>query len=261
MHFRKLTPLRLATTAGGTLVVLLALLVAGWWFFIREDNSRQKEAAPVSDEVRKAVEADPTATIGVSAQATPTTASATSFGLSSVAGRSYKIVAGQSQAWYLAPEKLASLPTTSTAKGVTSEVSGEFHLTSSGLDPAKPTVFKVGLTKLRSDESRRDDQVRSSLQTSRFPTARFTASALAGMPEEFTAQDTVMQLTGTLELHGVKREVTWELRIKKDGEILSGLATVEFKYSDFAINKPDIGGFVSVDANVTIQIQLFAAPA
>ena len=259
MHLRGLSPLRLAATGGGALVVLLALVVAGWWFFIREDNARQKEAAPVTDKVREAA-ADPTATAARGAQPTATSA-AGAAGPSSLNGKTYKIVAGQSQAWYLAPEKLASLPTSSVAKGIPSEVSGVFNLTSSGLDPAKPTVFVVGLTRLRSDESRRDDQVQRSLQTSRFPAATFTASALTGMPAEFTAQDTVMQLSGTLELHGVKRDVTWELRVKKDGDILSALATVRFKYADFGIDKPDIGGFVSVDSNVTIQIQLFAAPA
>ena len=67
-----------------------------------------------------------------------------------------------------------------------------------------------------------------------------------------------MQLVGTLDLHGVQKEVTWELKVKKDGEILSGLGTVKFKYSDFGIRKPDIGGFVTVEEDVTLQVQLFA---
>jgi polyisoprenoid-binding protein YceI len=70
-----------------------------------------------------------------------------------------------------------------------------------------------------------------------------------------------MQLTGNLTVHGVTKEVTWELKVKTDGTILSGLGTVKFKYSDFEIKKPDLAGFVTVEDTVTIQVQLYAQPA
>ena len=38
-------------------------------------------------------------------------------------------------------EKLASLPTSSVAKGTATDVKGEFHFATDGLDPAKPTTF------------------------------------------------------------------------------------------------------------------------
>ncbi len=247
----------------GLAVVLVVVLGAGWFFFIREDNEAQKEAAPITDAVRQAANATPTTAApgttpaGTGATVAPTTAAATA-GSSTIGGTNYTIIQGQSQAWYLAPEKLASLPTSSTAKGITNEVSGQFHLTADGLDSAKPTTFTVGLRSLKSDESRRDQRAQGALETSKFPSATFTARKLTGMPKELTASDSVRQLTGTLDLHGVKKDVTWELKVKKDGEIISGLGTTKFKYSDFGITKPDIAGFVSVDEEVTLQIQLFA---
>jgi hypothetical protein len=45
--------------------------------------------------------------------------------------------------------------------------------------------------------------------------------------------------------------------VKRDGNILSVLGTTEFKYSDFGIQKPDIAGMVTVEENVTLQVQLF----
>ena len=101
------------------------------------------------------------------------------------------------------------------------------------------------------------------LETQKFPTATFTATRLVGLPAEFTAQEVEMQLTGILDLHGVQKEVTWKVQVKKDAatNILSGLATTEFKYSDFGITKPDIAGFVTVEENVQLQVQLFVAPA
>ena len=238
-------------------VVLLVVVGAGWYYFIREDNEVQKEAAAITDAVRAAAAAStaPSVSAGAAATTAPAQAAAAS---STIGGARYSIIEGQSLAWYLAPEKLASLPTSSVAKGTTSDVKGEFNLTAAGLDPAKPTTFTVGLKTLKSNESRRDDRAQTALETSKFPSATFTAKTLTGMPREFTATDSVMQLVGTLDLHGVQKEVTWELKVKKDGEILSGLGTVKFKYSDFGIRKPDIGGFVTVEEDVTLQVQLFA---
>lgn len=238
-------------------VLLLVVVGAGWYFFIREDNKVQTSAAVPSDAVRTAAAASPapSATAGSAATTSPTQAT---VGGSSIAGKNYSIVEGQSLAWYLAAEKLASLPTSSVAKGTTNDVKGAFNFTASGLDPAKPTTFTVGLKSLKSSESRRDDRAQNALETSKFPSATFTAKALTGMPKEFTATDAVMEMTGTLDLHGVQKEVTWELKVKQDGEILSGLGTVKFKFSDFGIKKPDIGGFVTVEDEVTLQVQLFA---
>ncbi len=238
-------------------ILLVAAAGAGWYFFIREDNEAQKAASDVTDEVKAAASAQASSTVTT---ATATAASATSAA-SNVGAVSYRLVAGQSSAWYLAPEKLSRLPTTSVAKGTTRDVSGEFHLTASGLDSAKPTTFTVNVATLKSDESMRDRRMHEALESSKFPTATFVATALAGAPEKFTATDTTMQLTGMFEVHGVKKEVTWELKVKEVDGILSGLATVKFKYSDFGIKKPEVAGFVTVEDEVTIQVQLFATKA
>jgi len=242
-------------------IIVLIVAAAGWWFFIREDNKVQKEAAPVTEEIRKAAEATPTA-----AKATTPAAGATSPTVAAVAatstfaGKSYRMVEGQSLAWYLAPEKLARLSTSSVAKGTTKDVKGEFHLTADGLDPAKPTTFTVNVATLRSDEGQRDTRVQGALETGKFPTATFTATGVSGLPKEFTETDSVFSVTGSMDLHGVKKDLTWEMKVKKDGEILSILATTNFKFSDFGIKKPDLAGFVTVEESVTIQLQLFATP-
>jgi polyisoprenoid-binding protein YceI len=249
---------RLLTVA----VVLVIALGAGWYFFIREDNQVQKEAAPITEDIRQAAQNTPAAQSTASGTASGTvTTGAPTTAASTLDGKSYKIIEGQSQAFYLAAEKLSRLPTTSTAKGTTTDVKGEFHFSAGGLDSAKQTTFTVGLKSLKSDEALRDPKAQSALETSKFPNATFVATKLSGMPASFSATDTVMQLTGNLTVHGVTKEVTWELKVKSDGTILSGLGTVKFKYSDFDIKKPDLAGFVTVEDTVTIQIQLYAQPA
>lgn len=245
-------------------IVAVIAAGAGWFFFVREDNEAQKSAADVTDEVREAANQTATATTGATPAATQssTTEPATAEqGTSTYAGKTYRIIEGQSEAWYLAPEKLASLPTSSTAKGSTKKVSGEFHLTEDGLDPSKPTSFTVDLASITSDESRRDNRMRSALETSKYPTTTFTATSMSGLPAEFGSTDTVLQITGTLDLHGVQKDVTWELKVKRDGDILSVLGTTKFKYTDFNITKPEVGGFVTVEDEVTLQVQLFIQEA
>ena len=244
-------------------IVLVVVAGAGWWFFIREDNREQTDAAAITDEVRQAALSTPTAaTTGAATAPASTVAPAAAAGAAStIRGEAYRLVPGQSEAWYLAPEKLARLPTSSVAKGTTREVTGEVHITDAGLDPAQPTTFTVNVRSLKSDESMRDARVATALESTRFPTATFTATSLSGLPAAFGPQDSTMQLGGTLELHGVKKEVTWEVKAKQEGDVISVLATVKFRYSDFNITKPNIAGFVTVEDEVTIQVQLFLARA
>lgn len=241
-------------------LVLLVAAGAGWWFFIREDNGVQKQASAVNDDVLAAASAQAARTTTPAAGSSTPASGAVAEGASSVGGRAFQIVEGQSQAWYLAPEKLSRLPTSSVAKGTTKGITGEFHLASGGLDASKPTQFTVDLKSLASDERMRDTRMHNALETTKFPTATFTATKLTGMPAEFTSAETVMQLTGILKVHGVEKEVTWELKAKQEQGILSGLATTKFKYSDFGINKPEVAGFVTVEDEVTIQVQIFARP-
>jgi polyisoprenoid-binding protein YceI len=65
-------------------------------------------------------------------------------------------------------------------------------------------------------------------------------------------------MSGILELHGVQREVTWEVKAKREADVMSALATITIRYDDFAIDKPDIAGFVSVEDEVTLQMQVIA---
>jgi len=71
-----------------------------------------------------------------------------------------------------------------------------------------------------------------------------------------------MSMTGTFTLHGVAKEVTWEVKVKKAGNVITGLATLkDMRYDDFKITRPNIGGFVSVDEVVTLQVTIVAVAA
>lgn len=249
-----------------TLAVVLAIVAgAGWWFFIRDDASLATSAPEIPASVKQGstptAGATPAAGATLSASPTPS-AAATSNDPVSAGVTVYNIVAAQSQAAYFAGEKLASLPLPSTAEGKTSDITGHFALTATGLDTANTSAFTVKLTTLKSDKDMRDTRVQAALQTSTYPTTTFTATKLTGWPATFPEATNVdMQLTGTMDLHGVKKEVTWDVKARKEGAGFSLLATLTFPYSDFNISKPNIAGFVSVDDTVTLQVQIVAQAA
>ena len=251
-------------------IIMLAVVVAivagaGWWFFIRDNASLATSAPDIPASVKQgstpsssAVPASGTPTD--SASGTPSAGSTTAAAPAGVTV--YNIVANQSQAAYFAGEKLASLPLPSTAEGKTADISGHFALKADGLDTANTSAFTVNLASLKSDKDMRDGRVKQALQTSTYPTTTFTATKLTGWPATFPEGTEVdMQLTGTMDLHGVKKDVTWDVKAKKEGSGFSLLATVTFPYSDFNISKPNIAGFVTVDNTVTLQVQLVAQAA
>lgn len=231
---------RILVLALAAMVILVVAGAAAWWFFVREDHSLATAAPEIPQELKIA-------------QTTPTPAD-------SSGSRTFKIVAGRSEAAYFVDEKLARLSLPSTAKGITKAISGEFHLTADGLDPSKTSKFTVDLKTLRSDEGQRDSRVQGqALETSKFPTATFTATKVTGFPKEFVAgQEAALQLTGMLDLHGVQKEVTWDVKMKKEGEVFSALATVNFKFAEFNIPLLNLAGFVTIQDNVTLQVQVIA---
>ncbi|HJP41458.1 MAG TPA: YceI family protein, partial [Dehalococcoidia bacterium] len=168
-------------------------------------------------------------------------------------------VQGATEAAYFADEKLARLSLPSTAKGATNDVSGQLVLNANGIHPEYDSIIEVGLTSLRSDRSRRDGKVQEALETSQFPTAVFVATSLTGYPSQFPEnQEVPMQLTGMLTIHGVEAEVTWDVIATRTGDVLTALATLETRYEDWDVPVLNIAGSVSVEEDVTLQLQIIA---
>ena len=232
-------------------VLLLGAVGAGWYFLIRSDASPLTDPLPIPSSLLNTTPA-PTIAAGTTG-ATATAASSS--------GQAFKILSDQSEADYYVGETLASLGVPSTANGKTKAISGTFHLTGDGtaLDTSQASEFTVDLTTLKSDQSRRDTRAQNALETSRFPTATFTVESVTGYDPSIPAdQQQTLQLTGSLEIHGVQKEVTWELKITRQANVISALATLNFKFSDFGVTPPSLGGFVSVQDHGTLQAQIIA---
>ena len=117
----------------------------------------------------------------------------------------------------------------------------------------------VVLTNIRSDESRRDSRMRDALAVSTYPEATFVATSIGGWTGEIPeGQDVNLTLAGTMDLRGIQKEITWDVVARRQGDVIAALATVTILYADFEIPVLNFGGFVSVEEDVTLQVQLIA---
>jgi polyisoprenoid-binding protein YceI len=166
-------------------------------------------------------------------------------------------IAAGSLAGYRVREQLAQLPAESDAVGRTDKVTGSMTLTSSG---GKTTLtggtITVDTTSITSDESRRDNRLRSEgLQTDQYPSATFTITQPVEIPAAaLTGAASDVTLVGDLELHGVKKSVSIPAQAQLSNGTISVAGSLNFPLSDFGITAPSIGGFiVSIEDNGTLE--------
>jgi len=172
----------------------------------------------------------------------------------------FVVVSEQSEVSYIAREKLAFLPATSEAVGRTNAITGDIYLTRQGLAPSPPSVLRVDLRTLRSDEARRDNYVRNNtLQADQFPYAEFVIERVDGFPIEYQeGQEVSLQISGTMTIRGTSRPMTFDVQARYGGGVLTGVAHATFRLTDFGLSPPNIAGFVTVEDEMQLQVVLVA---
>lgn len=234
------------------LIVTVAAAVGIWWFAIRSDASPLDDPLPIPTSLLSTGAPTPGAT-EPGATAEPTAASGDA--------QVWTIVEGDSEADYYVGETLASLGVPSTANGKTEAITGTFYLTADGtaLETSLTSSFTVDVSRLTSDEDRRDRRVREALETDLFPTATFVVESVDGLPATIPEEGTVeFTMTGKLTLHGVERTVTWSVEATREQNVISAIANLEFQFAEYDISPPNIGGFVSVEDGGTLQAVIIA---
>jgi polyisoprenoid-binding protein YceI len=201
-----------------------------------------------------------TATPG-SAASQPTVSTRSITG-SSTARDAVKLVvdSSASKASYRAREQLVGRSLPSEAVGTSSSVSGSLVLTADGSVLADQSTITVDLTRLQSDESRRDNWIKgNTLQTSRFPTATFVARQVQGLPAPLpTSGEATFQLLGDLTVHGVTNPVTWQVTAQFANSTVSGNATTGVKITDFGMTPPKVGPVLSIDDGLNLELAFTA---
>lgn len=160
---------------------------------------------------------------------------------------------------YRVRERFAGVPAASDAVGRTTAVTGSVTLRREGdRVTASDARFTADLTQLRSDESRRDNRLRTlGLETDRFPTATFASPGPIDVPAgALSGQAVKVPVSGDLTIHGVTKRVTVPLEVQPKGARVEVVGALTFPFSDFGMEAPNIGGFVSVEADPTLELKL-----
>ena len=193
------------------------------------------------------------------ALSSPTPSSSASSSPDASAGAGTWTVGSGSQAGYRVREKLASLSAPSDAVGRTTAVSGTLTLAqeSSGYSVTAANVT-VDVSKLSSDQSRRDQRIHSQgLESDRYPTATFTLTSPIALAADAAGGQTIhVSATGDLTIHGVTKSVTIPIDARMTGSKIELVGSITFPFSQFGMTPPSIGGFVSVENNATMEFQL-----
>lgn len=230
---------RVGLIVGAAIVLPLALLVAVYLLFFNNDSP---------DEL----------TISTPSQTTEPGAAPTDA--ASLAG-TWNVAPG-SVAGYRVREKLARLPAQSDAVGRTEAVTGSVVIANSGGTlTAQKVDVEVDVSKLASDESRRDSKIRTDgLQTDQFPKATFASTGPVALPAPVTDGGVVkVDVPGKLTIHGVTKDVTIPVDVRLTGAQGEAVGSLKFPFSDYGMSPPNVGGFVTVDPDGTLEFKVLIA--
>lgn len=224
----------------GGLVVLVAVVVGAFLWLTRDD-------APD----RLAITDDTTTTLAPGDTDGGSTTATTNGGPIDAAALdgTWTVTAGTGDqatvAGYRVEEVFAAGARRSEAAGRTKDVTGTVTVEGGRVTTAE---FEVDTTTLQSDESRRDNRIRTDgLQTDTFPTATFKLRDPLELPALEAGKVSEVEAMGDLTLHGVTKLTTVKLQVKASGEqfVVAGQAPVVM--ADFDIDPPSVPGFVEVD--------------
>jgi polyisoprenoid-binding protein YceI len=145
------------------------------------------------------------------------------------------------------------------AAGRTNAVTGDMAIAGTTVNTAS---FTVDMTKVTSDSGQRDGQFRNRImQTSEFPTATFALTQPLQLPSIPTnLQEITVQATGKLTLHGVTKDITVDLKARRNGANIEVNGTIPVTFSDYDISNPS-GGPATVGDNGEIELLLVFAKA
>ena len=224
-------------------VVVLVLALGGGWLLF---TSRTSDSPPPA-----ALDPAPTTTLG---QATGTT-EAQADGAATPDGTWQVSDDGSSYVGYRVREQLASLGSPNEAVGRSTAVTGTMEVAG---DTVEKVRIEADLTRLTSDEPRRDNAIRQrGLESERYPTATLELAEpiqLASTPVE--GEEVRGQGKARLTVHGVTREVDLDLQGRWNGSTIQVVGQLPVKMSDFQIQAPSFGPVVSIEDSLAVDLNL-----
>jgi len=225
------------------ILVGLVLLAAGAlgaflvWYFVIDDD------APPEAELRERPAAEQTTTSG-------------SGGGEASADGTWTVETGPEVfVGYRVQELFAGETLKKDAVGRTPVVTGTIMVAGSTVGSGSVTA---DLTRLASDQSRRDDAIRTrGLETNEFPKATFTITEPIDLGERpVVGKQYTVTARGDLTLHGVTRPVDVEVDARWNGDTIDVAGRAPIVLADYGIEPPDVLGRLEVDDRGVMEFQL-----
>jgi polyisoprenoid-binding protein YceI len=158
---------------------------------------------------------------------------------------------------YRVREQLAGVSFPSDAVGTTTAVTGALTVNPDGSFAA--SKISVDLRTLTTDQSMRDGYVRDRvLETTKYPTLELVPKRAIGMPKPLPAgmqAQAGFQLVTDMTVHGVTKEVTWNVVATFANDGISGRATTTVDFATFDLTKPSLARLLSVDDKINLEIE------
>ncbi|MGI9252933.1 MAG: YceI family protein, partial [Thermomicrobiales bacterium] len=126
--------------------------------------------------------------------------------------------------------------------------------------PLPCSRFDADLRTLKSDVSRRDNYLyNNTLETEKFPLATFILTGTEGLDGPLPVdEETTFTLVGNLTLHGVTRQVSWDVTATRTDESLTGKAVTRFDMPQFDIVPPKVGPVLALDETIQLEADISA---
>jgi polyisoprenoid-binding protein YceI len=222
-------------------VVVLVLALGGGYLLF---TSRTSDSPPPA-----ALDPAPTTTAGAATGTTQGDGAATPDGAWQVSDD------GSSFVGYRVKEQLAFLDSPNEAVGRSTAVTGTMRVAG---DTVEAVRIEADLTRLTSDETRRDNAIRSrGLESERYPTATLELAEplrLDATPVE--GQEVRGQGKGRLTVHGVTRDVDLDLQGVWSGSTIQVAGQLPVRMSDYRIEPPRFGPVVSIEDSLNVDFKL-----
>jgi polyisoprenoid-binding protein YceI len=159
------------------------------------------------------------------------------------------------KARYRVRERLVGKDLDNDAVGETPTVRGTIALDQRGRVIAAQSSFTADVSKLKSDQARRDRYVKNRiLLLDSFPTTTFRATEVKGLTAPLPKTgEAKFQLVGDLTVKGVTRPSTWTITAMVNGDQLTGQAVTKFTFKEFGILQPKVPVLLSVADTITLE--------
>lgn len=194
-----------------------------------------------------------------SATSAPTSAPSSTSGSASA-----WTVASASKATVSVREQLVGVNLPSDAVLTATGAAGSFAITADGSFSADSKIT-FDLMTLASNERDRDNFIKNStLQVRQYPTATFVPKKTSGLALPLAGGDLKFTMTGAMTIHGVTKDVSFDVVAKQSGGQLTATATASpsWKFEDFGMTAPSVPfRVVSVTDDIRVVVDLVANAA